>query len=158
MGQKRAAIDSVCVFVLNKKFGGGIHPGNTIVIASSVSNGGGASVRAAEKDERNLIDGVAVSEPNVNPEPGAQFGIVQGCCKGAWESPPCPGAGVANAQHGRPKSRRQKFFAPRSETYSIGPGFASIPMKPLRFGIFTLGRVFAFISSRSPMMLLTNRR
>jgi hydroxybutyrate-dimer hydrolase len=66
-------------FVLNEKFGGNrIKPNNTIVIASSVSNGGGASVRAAEEDKKNLIDGVAVSEPNVNPEPGANFSIVQG--------------------------------------------------------------------------------
>lgn len=51
---------------------------NTIVIASSVSNGGGASIRAAELDRWGLIDGVAVSEPNVNPKPGAPFAIVQG--------------------------------------------------------------------------------
>jgi hydroxybutyrate-dimer hydrolase len=55
-----------------------IKPGNTIVIASSVSNGGGASVRAAEMDNHNLIDGVAVSEPNVNPVYNRHFSIVQG--------------------------------------------------------------------------------
>ncbi|MBR0566840.1 D-(-)-3-hydroxybutyrate oligomer hydrolase [Azoarcus sp. L1K30] len=54
-----------------------ITPENTLVIASSVSNGGGASVRAAEMDRWGLIDGVAVSEPNVNPQPRA-FAIVQG--------------------------------------------------------------------------------
>lgn len=52
-------------------------PENTLVIASSVSNGGGASVRAAEQDRYGLIDGVAVSEPNVNPAK-ADFAIVQG--------------------------------------------------------------------------------
>lgn len=55
-----------------------ITPDSTIVIASSVSNGGGASIRAAEQDSAGLIDGVAVSEPNVNPIPGAPFSIVQG--------------------------------------------------------------------------------
>jgi hydroxybutyrate-dimer hydrolase len=55
-----------------------IFPGNTIVIGSSVSNGGGASVRAAEIDPFDLIDGVAVSEPNVNPPSGEPFAIVQG--------------------------------------------------------------------------------
>lgn len=40
---------------------------NTIVIASSISNGGGASLRAAEADSKGLIDGVAVTEPNVQP-------------------------------------------------------------------------------------------
>jgi hydroxybutyrate-dimer hydrolase len=41
-------------------------PQNTIVIASSVSNGGYAALAAAEQDTRGLIDGVAVSEPNVS--------------------------------------------------------------------------------------------
>jgi hydroxybutyrate-dimer hydrolase len=64
---------------LNREYpGAGIYPANTIVIGSSVSNGGGASVRAAEIDVFGLIDGVAVSEPNVNPPPGEQFAIVQG--------------------------------------------------------------------------------
>ncbi len=49
-------------YVLNKEFGTPGHngkkmktivPSNTIVIASSVSNGGGASVRSAEQDTRN---------------------------------------------------------------------------------------------------------
>ena len=53
-------------------------PGNTVVIASSVSNGGGSSVLAAEQDRRGWIDGVAASEPNVNPRPGGDFGIQQG--------------------------------------------------------------------------------
>ena len=57
---------------------GDLRPENTIVIASSVSNGGGSSVLAAEQDTRGLIDGVAVSEPNVNPRPGGDFGIKQG--------------------------------------------------------------------------------
>lgn len=65
-------------FLLNKKFDLPITPEKTIVIASSVSNGGGASLRAAELDKWGLIDGVAVSEPNVNPRPGAHFAIVQG--------------------------------------------------------------------------------
>lgn len=66
-------------FVLGQEHPGAtITPDNTIVIASSVSNGGGASIRAAEQDAEGLIDGVAVSEPNVNPTPGAPFSIVQG--------------------------------------------------------------------------------
>lgn len=40
-------------------------PGNTTVIASSVSNGAGAALAAAEQDSTGLIDGVAVTEPNV---------------------------------------------------------------------------------------------
>jgi len=74
-------------YVLNEKFGRElgngetlrtIKPKNTVVIASSVSNGGGSSVRAAELDTEGLIDGVAVSEPNVNPEVDRSFTIRQG--------------------------------------------------------------------------------
>jgi hydroxybutyrate-dimer hydrolase len=54
-----------------------INKRNTIVIASSVSNGGGASVRAAEQDDDHLIDGIAVGEPNVNPKFDHRFSIVQ---------------------------------------------------------------------------------
>src|SRR5215475_3823695 len=66
--------------VLNDKFAGraNITRRNTIVIASSVSNGGGASVRAVEQDDDHLIDGLAVGEPNVNPKFNPRFSIVQG--------------------------------------------------------------------------------
>ena len=66
-------------YVLNREFpGANIEPKNTIVIASSVSNGGGASVLAGEQDHKGLIDGIAVSEPNVNPRFSPRFTIVQG--------------------------------------------------------------------------------
>jgi hydroxybutyrate-dimer hydrolase len=51
---------------------------NTIVIASSVSNGGGASLAAAEQDKRRLIDGVVVSEPQVQPRPNPKLTIKRG--------------------------------------------------------------------------------
>ncbi|MGM0417692.1 MAG: 3-hydroxybutyrate oligomer hydrolase family protein [Thermodesulfobacteriota bacterium] len=54
---------------------------NTLVIASSVSNGGGASLRAAEEDNKGLINGIAVSEPNINPRYNDSFAIVQGSSK-----------------------------------------------------------------------------
>ncbi len=38
-------------------------PDNTLVIASSLSNGGGAALAAVEQDTRGWIDGIAVSEP-----------------------------------------------------------------------------------------------
>ena len=66
-------------YLLNEEYPeAGIAPDNTIVIASSVSNGGGSSLRAAEQDTVGLIDGIAVSEPNVNPAPGGAFAIRQG--------------------------------------------------------------------------------
>jgi hydroxybutyrate-dimer hydrolase len=64
-------------YVLNEQYGSTsngvkvrtIAPGNTTVIASSVSNGAGAAVAAAEQDTEGLIDAVVVSEPNVQPKP-----------------------------------------------------------------------------------------
>jgi hydroxybutyrate-dimer hydrolase len=55
-----------------------LQPSNTLVIASSVSNGGGAALHAAEQDTEGLIDGVAVSEPNAPPRPTAGLAIRQG--------------------------------------------------------------------------------
>ncbi|GKT21126.1 D-(-)-3-hydroxybutyrate oligomer hydrolase [Acidovorax sp. SUPP3334] len=61
-------------YVINERFGdlspGGqrlrtFKPSNTIVIASSLSNGGAAAIAAAEQDTQGLIGGVAVSEPAV---------------------------------------------------------------------------------------------
>jgi hydroxybutyrate-dimer hydrolase len=41
---------------------------NTVVIASSASNGAGAAIAAAELDDQGLISGVAVSEPQIQPQ------------------------------------------------------------------------------------------
>src|SRR6185503_1599246 len=50
---------------------------NTLVIAAGASNGGGMALRAVEDDGRGLIDGVVVTEPNIQPRDGRfviQFG------------------------------------------------------------------------------------
>ena len=61
-------------YVINEKFGASDAAGgrmrtfvasNTIVIASSVSNGGAAALAAAELDTQGLIGGVAVAEPAI---------------------------------------------------------------------------------------------
>ena len=74
-------------WVLNDRFGDGlpdgrrtklIKPANTLVIASSVSNGAGAALAAAEQDTAGLIDGVAVSEPNIQIAPGGNLTIQRG--------------------------------------------------------------------------------
>ena len=70
-------------YQLNRHFAddksvGRITPANTLVIASSVSNGGAGALRAAEEDKNGWIDGVAVSEPNVNPKRDRSFTIQQG--------------------------------------------------------------------------------
>ena len=68
--------------VLNERFGHKDHhritKRNTIVIASSVSNGGGASLAAAEQDKRRLIDGIVVSEPQVQPRFNPDLTIKRG--------------------------------------------------------------------------------
>ena len=50
-----------------------IVPGNTLVIASSVSNGGSESLQALEQDAEGLIDGLAVAEPT--SQPGSMTGV-----------------------------------------------------------------------------------
>src|SRR5262245_44473207 len=63
--------------VLRQKYGPQIDKQSTIVIASSVSNGGGAALRALEADQERLIDGLAVAEPNVTPARRRRFSILQ---------------------------------------------------------------------------------
>lgn len=73
-------------YMLNEKFGpveNGVRhrvitPDNTLVIASSVSNGAGAAIAAAEQDTAGLIDGVAVAEPQINLDPPANLTIRRG--------------------------------------------------------------------------------
>ena len=74
-------------YVLNQQFGAAlpdgsrtkvIVPANTTVIASSVSNGAGAALAAAEADTAGLIDGVAVSEPNIQLPPASDLRIQRG--------------------------------------------------------------------------------
>ena len=55
-------------------------PANTMVIASSASNGGGAALLSAERDSEGLIDAVVVSEPQIVPPEAAigSFNIRRG--------------------------------------------------------------------------------
>ena len=53
-------------------------PSNTLVIASSVSNGGGASIQAVEGDTTGLIDALVVGEPVVYPTLPAGLTIARG--------------------------------------------------------------------------------
>lgn len=51
---------------------------NTLVIASAISNGGTGGLAAAEQDGFGLIDGVAVTEPNAQPDDLHGLRIQQG--------------------------------------------------------------------------------
>lgn len=72
-------------YVLNERYGSPgprgskrivINPANTLVIASGISNGGGAALAAAEQDRRGLIDGVAVTEPNVQLADASRVSLI----------------------------------------------------------------------------------
>nr|WP_315256018.1 3-hydroxybutyrate oligomer hydrolase family protein [uncultured Duganella sp.] len=75
-------------YVLNEKYGTlardnkshivTLTPNNTITIASSISNGGGSALLAAEQDTKGLISGVAVAEPQVQPKSATGFTLRQG--------------------------------------------------------------------------------
>lgn len=74
-------------YVLNQRLGddaGSGHkartfrPSNTLVIASSASNGGGSAIAAAEQDTQGLIDGVAVSEPAIEMPKNANVVVTRG--------------------------------------------------------------------------------
>lgn len=64
------------IALLNREFGDAGAPrftsGNLLVIASGISNGGNAVLRAVELDEEGLLDGAVVSEPSAQP------GVVEG--------------------------------------------------------------------------------
>ncbi|MGK5052859.1 3-hydroxybutyrate oligomer hydrolase family protein [Janthinobacterium sp. RB2P8] len=53
-------------------------PKNTITIASSISNGAGSALLAAEQDSKGLISGVAASEPQVQPAASSTYSVRQG--------------------------------------------------------------------------------
>lgn len=86
----RATLQAVefAYYVLNEKYGAlsrdGVRhqlrltPTNTITIASSISNGGGAALLAAEQDDKGLISGVAVSEPQIQPNTASGYTVRQG--------------------------------------------------------------------------------
>ncbi|GCB03158.1 3-hydroxybutyrate oligomer hydrolase family protein [Ralstonia sp. SET104] len=75
-------------WAINDKIGGAsgtlvgsalpVRPDNTIVIASSISNGGGAAIAAAEQDTGGWIDGVAVGEPGLNLPANTGVQVVRG--------------------------------------------------------------------------------
>ncbi len=75
-------------FLLNEKYGAlasdgvsrlrKLGPANTIVIASSVSNGAGAALAAAEQDTQGLISGIAVAEPEVQLAPDSRLSVKRG--------------------------------------------------------------------------------
>lgn len=77
------------LWVLNEEYGTALlgtsyklrryDPGNTLVMAASVSNGGTAVLRAAELDTEGLIDAVVAGEPGNSPQLATtSYGVQQG--------------------------------------------------------------------------------
>ena len=75
-------------YVLNEKYGVlakdnkshivRLTPKNTVTIASSISNGAGSALLAAEQDTEGLIGGVAATEPQVQPKTASGYTVRQG--------------------------------------------------------------------------------
>jgi hydroxybutyrate-dimer hydrolase len=55
--------------------------GDVTTIAASVSNGGGASLAAAEQDTQGWITAVVVGEPQINLRVPSQVSVSQGGCR-----------------------------------------------------------------------------
>jgi hydroxybutyrate-dimer hydrolase len=86
----KVALQSVefAFYVLNEKYGTlakdnksrivVLTPKNTITIASSISNGAGSALLAAEQDTKGLISGVAATEPQIQPKTATGYTVRQG--------------------------------------------------------------------------------
>jgi len=85
----RNTLDAVLfgIYILNEQFAGQnpdgstkvkYTSGNTLVIASSVSNGGASAIAAAEQDTDGLIKGIAVAEPVLELLPNPQLTVKSG--------------------------------------------------------------------------------
>lgn len=79
-GNDTLAAGRYALYVLNDRYGTPANPvpftaDNTLVITGSASNGGAASIAAAEKDSTGLIDGVVASEPVTEMPTTSGYGI-----------------------------------------------------------------------------------
>ncbi|MBC7621346.1 MAG: hydrogenase, partial [Candidatus Saccharibacteria bacterium] len=79
-GNDTLAAARYALYALNDRYGTTANPvpfnaANTIIIGASVSNGGGAVLKAAEQDTSGLIDGVVAAEPNAQPSTTTGYGI-----------------------------------------------------------------------------------
>lgn len=79
-GKDTLAAGRYAMYVLNDRYGTADNrvpftPENTLVIAGSASNGGAASLHAAEQDGNGLIDGVVASEPVTEMPTSSGYGI-----------------------------------------------------------------------------------
>lgn len=96
---------------------------NTMIIATSVSNGAAASLKAGELDQHDLIDGIVAAEPNITPIKNSQLSIIQGTKKIVKHSVPSYQYFVAQNLFVpctllTEAAQKQPFFNSRPETIS----------------------------------------
>ena len=125
-------------YVLNERYGqrtghghrvAQIRPHNTLVIASSISNGGGAALAAAERDEAGLIDAVVVSEPAVQLPPLHGLSIERG--------------GVPVAKIGAPLADYMTWASLYQPCAALAPELAGTPFQ----ATYALPAVFGFVAA-----------
>ena len=97
-GRNTLDVVAFAFYALNEEYGSNgngngqkvraITPANTTVIASSISNGGGAALLAAEQDRLGLIDGVAANEPQIQPRTAEGYTVLQGSSPVASQGKP----------------------------------------------------------------------
>ena len=105
------------LYVLNEKYGVVARdntsrlvrftPANTLTIASSISNGAGSALLAAEQDTTGLIDAVAATEPQVQPNKATGYTVRQ--------------AGASVAAQGRPLLDYSSYAALYQPCIAGGP-------------------------------------
>ncbi len=126
-------------YVLNERLGtplaNGLHaqsfrPENTLVIASSVSNGGGAALAAAEQDSTGLIDGVAVAEPAIEMPRNANVSVRRG--------------GVLQATVGKPLIDFTTYAQIYSTCAALAPELAGTPFQ----ATYANPAVFGFVAGQ----------
>ncbi len=122
-----------------------ITPANTIVISSSISNGGGESLQALEQDAEGLIDGVAVAEPNA--QPANMTGVTVRFA----------GAPVANA--GKPLIDYFTYRMLYEPCAALAAGAEASGVRPGWFGFGTapLGNAFTLVAGVELQTIATNR-
>ncbi|CAN7714563.1 D-(-)-3-hydroxybutyrate oligomer hydrolase [Pseudorhodoferax sp. LjRoot39] len=116
--------------------------GNTLVIASSISNGGGAALAAAELDDAGWIDAVAVSEPAV-------------------ELPADPGVSIRRGATAVPVSAKTLIdFTTYAQVFqscaSLAPSLAGAPYQTTYTGFFGIPAAGRCASLKAKGLLTAN--